>query len=392
MTMMTGEELTQLLEEVAKSFPYGADMLRAHIAALEAERGEAKQEAADDRASLESVLAERAALRERVQALEAECVRLQEYDRDVRLGQIRDAEERAEYTESRLAAIRQQAWSDESLAAIAVAIRGLVAEDARVQEALPALPEHEVTGELTLASRVDREAKAEQSEANTAETCECSRPAGHPDAPDCYNVETVTPDVLAQAPDVCGPRPVDRRIICILPKGHPGGHSDGTDDDGEWRATLRAAVRQPEPAKEPSTAERLLREEREAQRDAVKRAAEPSSAEAFARITKGLRRWSGRILADDDAEVMLSDLSLLERRMGAMRQVAQGVLETETIQPDWLKALARAALTDAPEVYTFGEVVDAFFAAQKRMKGDDRTPDLREYLVDELLSLRKRGS
>jgi hypothetical protein len=130
-----------------------------------------------------------------------------------------------------------------------------------------------------------------------------------------------------------------------------------------------------------TTAARLLREERETQVAAVRRAAEPTTAEAFVTVRKHLYQ-------DDyeDGGETLTMIALLERRMGAMvpllrffRQRTAEALDTDVVghvvlfrkgaweargypPPILTVAHVRAALTDAPPVFTQEEVEKALVA------------------------------
>jgi hypothetical protein len=115
-----------------------------------------------------------------------------------------------------------------------------------------------------------------------------------------------------------------------------------------------------------SKADRLLREEQEASLESVKRAAEPTTAEAFATLEKGMQEW-GRALENDPVErkahaASRAALSLLERRMGAMARALQRLemFLTGPTRHD-LPSLdeVRTALTDAPAVFTLDEVEEA---------------------------------
>ena len=81
--------------------------------------------------------------------------------------------------------------------------------------------------------------------------------------------------------------------------------------------------------------------------------AEPTTAEAFAEVRSLVEDIdAGKAVGTNNVARALSALSLLERRMGAQERVVRGVLDIEAIQPDWLRALARSALTDVPPVST----------------------------------------
>lgn len=105
-----------------------------------------------------------------------------------------------------------------------------------------------------------------------------------------------------------------------------------------------------------------------------------SEVEARARELRGIEPYGGR------AQRAASSLFLLERRMGAMVRAARLVLGCGGAAGfDEL----RAALTDAPPVFTLEEVDDAWDRAKARMLGDDGIANLHEYLGEELRALRK---
>jgi DNA repair exonuclease SbcCD ATPase subunit len=94
--------------------------------------------------------------------------------------------------------------------------------------------------------------------------------------------------------------------------------------------------------------------------------AEPTMAEAFATLEKGMQEW-GRALENDPVErkahaASRAALSLLERRMGAMARALQRLemFLTGPTRHD-LPSLdeVRTALTDAPAVFTLDEVEEA---------------------------------
>jgi hypothetical protein len=93
---------------------------------------------------------------------------------------------------------------------------------------------------------------------------------------------------------------------------------------------------------------------------------EPTTAEAFATLEKGMQEW-GRALENDPVErkahaASRAALSLLERRMGAMARALQRLemFLTGPTRHD-LPSLdeVRTALTDAPAVFTLDEVEEA---------------------------------
>jgi hypothetical protein len=330
------------------------------IAALETERDEAKQEAADDRASLESVLTERNNLRARVAGLESELdyvvdtlgvpggIGLNEWTEKV-VTRMEAAEARVTELErrdkhlvesasslaterdrlaSRLAAIRQRAWSNDSFASIALAIRGMVGEDAPVQEA-----------------------KAEQPESSPAESigtpCDCDgTPVTHEAGAACIA-------------DECAP--------CDGSGAVAGGGQRVLAGAVETCGSCGGSGKKPVPAKEPSTAQlfRLLRA--------------PYLA------------WEGA------PSEPLDQLSTLEHRMGAMERAVKraialcdNVINTGSVVDDPVREAAMlrdelgAALTDAPEVYTLEEV-------ERAARGVAAGAMTEEEIQDLLATLQKQG-
>lgn len=106
--------------------------------------------------------------------------------------------------------------------------------------------------------------------------------------------------------------------------------------------------------------------------------AEPTTAEAFASIK---REWGHGSPA---SERNLGYVSLLERRMGAMERAARRLCETadDEVTPEMWADL-QAALTDVPPVFTLGEVRTAFCG-----EGAAPTPDW-QALANRLTTLRR---
>lgn len=127
---------------------------------------------------------------------------------------------------------------------------------------------------------------------------------------------------------------------------------------------------------------------------------EPTTAEAFATLCR-LADW----VSAQDADMHSFDgtaigpplteareaLALLERRMGAMARALDAIASDGVSLPGHVEHAVRAALTDAPPVFTLEEVIDTMLDAGKDMKGDDTPADFRDYVSERLTALRGTG-
>jgi hypothetical protein len=337
---MSPEEVRCAIALLAERSPPAARNLESHIAWLIAEWDEAQRSASEsgrenvvlaDRLrivgdALDESQHGRAALRERVCALEAEAtIRRTQYEvaaaRSEQVERERDRvrtnverwHARAQAAEARLAAIRQRAGDTQRLinileekiglggnAWLHAVVRYVLGED----ESAPSAPQ---TGDMSEHDKVLRsEAVAEGRLAREGN----SKPGASPEAGEpCSNCAT-------------GPA-----VDPLHPTGRCACGGDGTC---AWCADV--ARRETLPADRAS--------------------AEPSTAEAFATVREAVGGWP------ETFREVTWILSLLERRMGALVRVAEGVLSIERCQPDWLKAEARSALTDTPPVFTLEETSD----------------------------------
>lgn len=304
---MTDEELNRVLESMGQHWSMRASAsIRAHIAAVTTERDNMHQEAIDAISGLlaivevltddkkepgldaaRRVVAERDALRERVQALEAEVK-----EQSARKRQFMQACDRHE---SRLAAIRRRA-GDET-----------------------ALVRHAEVGAIMGAGSTDWDEEI------------------HAEVVQRGDAETLRGAALAAARCILGddarpPAPPEAFT-------HEKGLDAGVFDE----------------APEETKAERLIREEREASAEMVRRAAEPTTSDAFATVREYIHGDRTQI-DHEDVERASRVLSLLERHMGAQNRALREVLKLHHRMPGDVIKQIQAALDDAPPVFTLEEV------------------------------------
>lgn len=401
---MTDEELAGALDSIEQACgSWNADHIRAHIAALTAERDEA-------RGAMLLAANERDALRERVQTLEAEvrclademagwrdCFRALEAEyQKVLLERLGPAE-------SRLSAIRQRARSktaiDRGLQTYEAARQGM-GRLSSVAEAVCAAINHVVGEDATGAGgcinqqprspesvrHLEQIAQSADHHAQTLaandETCECV--AGEM----CSLCQSESADELNSSLATAERQPASamdglewKMAQPVSPEPstdpmHPSGHctcaGEGTC---AWCSRVRCTGCGLAGVDLCATCEAEAKRSQDA-------AAEPTTAEAFATVRATFQGWMGVLLhagahdkaIRDDGAAALSALSLLERRLGAMAKRArderrmvellfhsvkaghagrQMDAHLDTVER-WMENAP--ALTDAPRVVTLGEV------------------------------------
>lgn len=299
--------------------------LRAHIAALTAERDEALEDAKRaDTAAVRNV-AELDALRERVRALEREntqhCTWREVAEaratqaaraRDRAKEAVEQRHRQAQDAESRLAAIRQWAGDTGHL--------GVIAWNAAYSRETESMAEKTPRmAEAVARYIVGDDAPASSEMDGLREECGNTGIDRRGAEPIAAHADPTLPEWM------CGPHPVvgGWGVVCVLPKGHEGGHSDGTETD--------------EVAPPP----------------------EPTTAEAFAKLRGFLREDYD----PEEFEALSAALSLLERRMGAALALANDVEQLGNLHSGGgVVAVSKAilaTLTDAPTVFTLEDVCKA---------------------------------
>jgi len=335
--MTTGELLAMKARHAARLMSDDESQMWNHIAALTAERDEARRtidgiddllgrqfgehvapSARRDRIdALGRALAERDALRERGRALEADAAgykgrltaALQRTSRETK---------RADVAESALAAIRQRAGDEQT------AQRLIRSRWGKGPEAVWRALSGYIVGD---------DAPAPVSDVRHTQGC----PAGDELAP-------------SGTACICGELTEARRALAVHRAPAPLNPDATSEAD------------QPLPEGPASEVDGLEEESSPAQQDwdgqhphDAPPESEPTTAEAFATALDGLEAGEESVVDDERDNTVkraVTALSMLERRMGALAHVVTEVARSPNFASPHLVALAVKALTGAPEVYT----------------------------------------
>jgi hypothetical protein len=289
--------------------------------------------------------------------------------------------------ESRLAAIHQRILGDEEVLlevahdAYGKAVNEGLEPAVALEHVVIDLGRYLLGEDATEAAKYPPEVLCEHGAGEGAECYVCHPPAA--------------PEPTTEAPR-CTCEPGKRRADCPALVGEPRlWCCGGTDEHPPQHTRECYSWTLAKPTPEPSTAERLLSEEREASITSVLRAAQPTTVELFATVRGPLSDWQrGCVVGSGNVDRAAYALALLEHRMGALaRALSDAVSAMERAEmdvgrigidgpigrgaeKDVLDGLssaaeaARAALTDAPEVYTREEVEDVCDAVYSDCAGD----------------------